>query len=254
MNVEQLETADDRPGLTLEERQRLVEEHLNLVHHVARTLTGAYLVDADYDELISAGTMGLIRAVECYDPRMGVKLSTFAIPRIRGAIQDEFRRMDPVPRTLRKRARDLAKAREDLAKVYGRPAEREEIAAHLAVDVETLHRWEAEVEAAAQLSLSDSQHDPAGRALPLADLLAGETAHDIEERINASEEARHLREAIRQLKPKERTVLALYFFEELKLSEIATVLEVTESRVSQIRTQALAKLRQALAPLRSSAA
>jgi RNA polymerase sigma factor FliA len=254
MDVLVSEGAPGRAGLDPRERERQIESHLGLVHHVARGVYHSCALDVDYDELVSAGTIGLMQALETYNPDKGAAFSTFAAPRIRGAIQDELRRLDHAPRSVRRKARDIARAREQLTKVLGRaPAERE-IAEHLGVPLDTYHRWQMDAEVAFPVSLFGStETDPQKPRLTPADVLAGADEFAIEDRLNGSEEAEYLREAILQLKEQERVVLALYYYEELKLHEIATVLGLTESRVSQIRSKALSRLREKLAPIRAAA-
>lgn len=234
------------------DRDRLVEEHLGLVHHVAGQMYRIYAIHADFDELVSAGTMGLMGAIESFEPERGVAFSSFATPRIRGAIQDELRRMDHVPRSLRRKTRDIAKAKDDLMRVLGRMPESAEIAEHLGIDLATLHRWESESESVNRVSLSGSGSDrqPKGRPMDLIETLSNGSGETEDDRLNFGEEVEFLREAIERLKDREKTVLSLYYFEELKLHQIATVLDLTESRVSQIRSKALSKLRADLAGLR----
>lgn len=232
------------------ERDRMIEEHLGLVHHVARQLARGLTVDADFDELVSAGTIGLMNALDGFDAARGLAFSTFAAPRIRGAILDELRRQDHVPRSLRRKAREIGAARDQLTRTLGRVPEDREIAEHLGVDLPTLWRWKAELEGVVHLSL----HAPAApgeRSVPnLGEQLSGESGDGIEERLNLEQETEFLRDAILRLKEQERVVLSLYYFEELKLHQIASVLGLTESRVSQIRSKAISKLRGEMAPLR----
>lgn len=236
--------------LDRETMDRMVSENLGLVHHVARQLGNAYAKQADFDELVSAGTMGLIRAVESFDASRGVAFSTYAAPRIRGAIQDEMRRVDPVPRSVRRKGRQLAVARTFLIGELGRHPSPAELAAHLGLDEATLWAWEAEVDRSAQVSLDEPAEQDSQRR-PIADSLGSASLEDIvHDRLTAAEELAAMREAILELSEQDRTVLALYYFEELKLHEIATVLGLTESRISQIRTRALGRMRSKLAPLR----
>ncbi|HEX2189979.1 MAG TPA: FliA/WhiG family RNA polymerase sigma factor [Longimicrobiaceae bacterium] len=236
-------------------RERLLTEHLGLVHHVARQLSRTLTVDADFDELVSAGSMGLMNALDNFDPSRGLAFSTFAAPRIRGAILDEMRRQDHVPRSVRRRSREIAAAREALMRVLGRAPEDREVAEHLGIDLPTFWRWTDDLEGSTLVALD---HRPGGeregKALAPAEFLAGQTHEDIEERLNGDEEARILREAIARLREQERIVLTLYYFEELKLHEIATILGLTESRVSQVRSKAVARLRGELGPLRERGA
>ncbi|HEV2641734.1 MAG TPA: FliA/WhiG family RNA polymerase sigma factor [Candidatus Elarobacter sp.] len=232
-------------------RDRLLTENLGLVHHVARQLSRTLAAKADVDEMVSAGTMGLMSALEGFDPSRGLAFSTFAAPRIRGAILDELRRQDHVPRSVRRKARELAAARETLQRIFGRAPEPQEMAEHLGVDVPTLWRWEADVENAVHLPLDRQPGDnDSGLASP-AEMLADESHDDVEEKLNREQEVALLRDAIMRLKEQERIVLSLYYFEELKLHEIAGVLGLTESRVSQIRSKALGKLKVELGPMRS---
>lgn len=233
-------------------RDQLLNEHLGLVHHVARQLSRSLSAEAELDELVSAGSVGLMSALEAFDSSRGLSFSTFAIPRIRGAMLDELRRQDHVPRSIRRKARDIGTAREALTRAHGAPPDDRAIAAHLEIDVETLWRWQSDIEGGIHLPLDRTPSDPDGRAAP-ADILPGETGEAIEDRLTLMEEVEVLRDAILELKEQERIVLSLYYFEDLKLQEIAEVLELTASRVSQIRTAALSRLRTRMAPLRQAA-
>lgn len=232
-------------------RARLLEEHLGLVHHVARQLSRTLAAKADIDEMVSAGTMGLMSALEGFDPSRGLAFSTFAAPRIRGAILDELRRQDHVPRSVRRKARDLAHARETLQRIFGRPPEPAEMAEHLGVDVATLWRWEADIENAVHIPLERQNGDADSVSATPLDLLADENQTSVEDSLTHEQEVALLREAILRLKQQERVVLSLYYFEELKLHEIASILGLTESRVSQIRSKAIGKLRGELKGMRS---
>jgi RNA polymerase sigma factor for flagellar operon FliA len=234
----------------LEARQQLLAEQLALVHFVAGQVARGLGVDVEFDELVSAGTIGLINALENFEPERGLAFSTFATPRIRGAILDELRRQDHVPRSVRRKARAINSAREQLARMGdGAPTDRE-VAACLGIDLQTLWAWQADLESAVQVPLDQSATDDESAPTP-AEVLTRNDADDVEERLTGDQEAAALREALTHMKEQERIVLTLYYYEELKLHEIATILGLTESRVSQIRSKALANLRQALAPLRT---
>ena len=149
----------------LDARNALLTENLSLVHHVARQLARGLAGEADYDELVSAGTLGLISALQSFDASRGLAFSTFAVPRIRGSILDELRRQDHVPRSVRRKSREMAAAREALGRTLGRCAEDSEIAEHLGVDVQTMWRWQADVEGAMHVPLdrtpvSDAEASP----------------------------------------------------------------------------------------------
>lgn len=233
-------------------RDELLRENLSLVHHVARQLARGLAADADIDELVSAGTMGLMSALEAFDLGRGLAFSTFAVPRIRGAILDELRRQDHVPRSVRRKTRSIAAAREMLTRTLGRSPDANEIATELGVDAETLWRWQADVEGAVHVPLDRSATDRDGTTVSPAEFLGnGEELTD--ERLTREEEIAMLRDALLALKDQERTVLSLYYFEELKAREIAEVMGVSESRISQIRSKALSQLRGALTPLQAIA-
>jgi RNA polymerase sigma factor for flagellar operon FliA len=233
-------------------RDTLLCDNLSLVHHVARQLARGLATDADVDELVSAGTMGLMSALESFDIGRGLAFSTFAVPRIRGAILDELRRQDHVPRSVRRKTRSIAAARETLTRSLGRSPALSELAAALGVDAETLWRWQADVEGAVHVPLDRTATDRDDVTVTPADILGnGEELTD--DRLTREEEVALLREALLGLKDQERTVLSLYYFEELKAREIAEVLGVSESRISQIRSKALGLLREVLAPLQASA-
>jgi RNA polymerase sigma factor for flagellar operon FliA len=231
-------------------RAHLLEEHLGLVHHVARQMSRTLAVRADFDELVSAGTIGLMTALDGFEPSRGLAFSTFAAPRIRGAILDELRKQDHVPRSIRRKTREIAHARETLMRVLGRLPDDDELCEHLGVDQQTLWRWQADIEGAHHIPLDRAPGERETHAPAPIEILSGSEESEIEDSINHEQEVHLLKDAILRLKEQERVVLSLYYFEELKLHEIAKVLELTESRVSQIRSKALSKLRVDLRPIR----
>ena len=231
-------------------RASLLQEHLGLVHHVARQMSRTLAVRADFDELVSAGAIGLMTALEGFDASRGLAFSTFAAPRIRGAILDELRRQDHVPRSIRRKTREIAASRETLMRVLGRLPSDDELCEHLGIDRDTLWRWQADVEGAHHMPIDRAPGERENRAPAPIDVLTTSDESEIEDSINHEQEVELLKEALLSLKEQERIVLSLYYFEELKLHEIAKVLELTESRVSQIRSKALGKLRGELRPIR----
>ena len=229
----------------LDARDALLTENLSLVHHVARQMARSLAADADVDEMVSAGTLGLMSALDSFDASRGLAFSTYAVTRIRGAILDELRRQDHVPRSIRRKTRDLAGAREALMRSLGRTPADADVAGQLGVDVATVWRWQADVDGAMHVSLDRTSDDQDAHRAPLAFLSADDEGADA--RLAREEEVRLLRDAIAQLKEQERTVLSLCYFEELRLHEIAAILGLTDSRVSQIRTRALGRLRESRA-------
>ena len=235
-------------------RDRLLTEHLGLVHHVARQLSRRLAVEFDFDELVSAGTIGLMNAVDSFDATRGLAFSTFAAPRIRGAILDELRRQDHVPRSIRRKSREIAAAREALMRANGLPPDDRQLADHMQIELDTLWRWQSEVEGSFFVPLDQPFNDDDRRSSTPSQSLPGITGEMIEDDLNHHQEVEVLREAIMRLKEQERIVLSLYYFDELKLHEIATILELTESRVSQIRSKAISKLRAEISSLREQVA
>jgi RNA polymerase sigma factor for flagellar operon FliA len=222
-------------------RERLLARHLPLVHHVARQVMRTLTVEVELDELVSAGSMGLMNAIDSFDRSRGLAFSTYAAPRIRGAILDDLRRSDCVPRSIRRKQRQLAAATEELSGRLDRAPVDREVAQTLDIDIETLWRWRSDTNEAVQVSLDQPINTGPGRTAMPADLIEGSNGLEAEGDLNHSEEVSVLRDEI---------ILSLYYFEELKLHEIAKVLGLTESRVSQIRSKALTTLRSRMARLR----
>lgn len=228
----------------------LVAGHVGLVHHVARQLANRLSTEADLDELVSAGSLGLLQAAESFDSSRGLSFSTFAVPRIRGAMLDELRRMDSMPRNVRRRTRAVGLARDSLAASLMRAPTNAELSRHLNVAVGELQRWEFDAHSTHACSLQQPARDEAGALL--GDLVPDERDPSIEDVLTREQEVERLKRAIAGLKEQERIVLSLSFFEELKLQEIAEVLHLSVCRISQVRTAALAKLRVALSDLRAA--
>jgi RNA polymerase sigma factor for flagellar operon FliA len=242
-----------KPSANREARQRLLGEHIGLVYHVARQLCRAKQIDIEIDELVSAGALGLIEAFEKFDPGRGLAFSTFAAPRIRGAMLDELRRQDHVPRSVRRRARELNTALDALTRMLGQSPDQDQLARTLGIDARTLVRWQAEGDGGRFIPLDrTSEGTREGSSASVEHLLSSDPG--IDEAITATQEVARLRDALVALPEQERVVLSLYYFEELKLVEIAGILEVSESRVSQIRAKAVGRLRTMLGSLRESAA
>jgi RNA polymerase sigma factor FliA len=232
-------------------RDTLITQHIGLVHHVARQMANRLSTAAELDELVSTGTVGLIQAAEAFDASRGLSFSTFAVPRIRGAILDELRRVDHVPRNVRRHHRDIGRAREALSMSLARNPTHAELSQVMQVPADMIRKWEFDAEGASLASLDQ----PARADIPdatLADTITDERALSIEDLLTHEAEVEQLKAAIASLREQERTVLALNYFEELKLQDIANVLGLSVCRISQIRTAALARLRTALTGLRAA--
>lgn len=245
--------APAKPRMTEIQRQALMAENIGLVYYVARQLSRGGRGEIELDDLVSAGAIGLTEAVDSFDPSRGLAFSTFATPRIRGAMLDELRRQDHVPRSVRRKTRDL-KAAADALNTGDHQATDSEVAAHLNVDVDTVRRWQLDVEGAVQVSLDASASQADEDAPSHAEILAGATDESIEDEVTRQQEVDVLARSLQGLTEQERLVITLYYYEDLKLHEIAMALGVSESRVSQIRTKALGKLRGDMASLRREVA
>lgn len=228
-------------------RRQLLDGYLGLVHHVAREI-GARTPAVELDELVSAGTLGLVRALESFDLSRGLAFSTYAMQRIRGAILNDLRARDWTPRSVRAKARQLGAAVASLEHRLARAPEPSEIADALGIDLATYWRWQAAVDAGVVVSLDQpSPSDRAEEGPLLRDTLDDPDAPVPGAALAKGEQMAGLHAAIGELPEKARLVLAMYYFEELNLRQIAEVLHVTESRVSQIHTQSLRQLRTLLA-------
>lgn len=237
---------DQDRGESLSHRDQLLLEHLPLVHHVAHQVVRRRGLDIDLDELVSAGTLGLLEALEKFDPSRGLAVSTFATPRIRGAILDELRRRDRLSRGARRRTREETNAREALAQEKGRSPTNTEVAGRLGVTPRELSVWQRDAQAQNPIPLDRPFMTNSGDRVTSAEVIADERQVPAQEAFERRERARILKEEILQLSQRHRLVLSLYYFEELKLHQIAGVLGVSESRVSQIRSKALRELREAV--------
>ncbi len=231
-------------------RDELLAKHAALVQYIARDLMKRLRGYVELDDLISAGTIGLIGAIENFDPGRGLAFSTFATPRIRGAILDHLRRWDHVPRSVRRKQRQIANAREKIVTRLGRDPKDHEVADALGIDLETFWRWEFDTTDAVQVALDAPIRSPNGHSPTVEQVLAGDTGAEIAEDVNGQQEREILRAEIMRLSERERQVLGLYYFEELKMHQIADILGVTESRISQIRSGILRKLRSRMGHLR----
>ena len=225
------------------ERNALVEQYLPLVRYVAARLPVTMPSSLDRDDFYSVGVLGLLHAAATYDPSRGASFKTFAYTAIRGSILDEIRRHDPVPRSRRERLRDMEQAASTLSAVLQRPASLEELGEHLGVSSAELDESLLAVHTCRMLSIDEfglSGDDP-GRSV--AQSLACEVEPDPAEYAARRDDLRKLAGAISELPNPDRHVVMLYHHEGLFLKEIGQILGVTESRVSQILSRAMARLR-----------
>lgn len=229
------------------DRDRLILHHAPLVKYVAGRLSVGISATVDTGDLISYGIFGLIEAIERFDPGHGVRFEAFAIPRIRGAIVDELRAADWVPRAVRDHARAVQTAVAELEASLGRTPGEEELAAHLGITLARLHEVLDQVSLTSLIALDELFVDDDGSRRSLADTLHDPHAVDPQRRVEHTEQRAALRRAISRLPERDRTVVVLYYLEGMTLTQIGEVIGVTESRVSQLHTKAVLALRAKLA-------
>jgi RNA polymerase sigma factor for flagellar operon FliA len=221
-------------------RTALLETYLGLVHYCAQQLTPSLPPHIERDDMVSAGTLGLVHALEHFDLDRGLAFSTYAMPRIRGAMVDELRAREWLPRTARRRRRMVLEARERAGQRLGRSPDLNEVAEEMGVAPEELRRWEQDLDIGKPVDIGGSRDGKSDLELAdeqVADPLDGMTRQSRKDA---------LREAIAALPEKQRLVISLSYLEEINLKQIGELLHITESRVSQIRAQAIQKLKQAL--------
>jgi RNA polymerase sigma factor for flagellar operon FliA len=231
------------------DKEKLVMDYLPLVKYVVDRLPVASLPQVSREDLISSGVIGLLKALESFDPSRGVKFKTYAIPRIRGAIVDELRRLDWVPRSLRKKADLLEKIHSSLERKLGRTPTDKELSRELNISQEDLYKLYTRVNYFFHISLN-SETQEEGRSL--IEKIASPDAQDPVEILKREEMRKILKKVLEELPVRERMVIVLYYYEELTLKEIGHILGISESRVSQIHGKVILKLRSALTKLRES--
>ena len=227
------------------ESDALIEAYAPVVKYVAQRLACRLPDWICLDDLISTGVVGLMDAIAKYDPTHGTTFKTYAEWRIRGAMLDELREMDWAPRTVRQKEHALTQAYADLERQHGRSVADEEVAAMLGINLDTFNDWLTDVRGVSVLSLDRPlEHDADGNPGTGLARLVDETPSPLQ-LVEAQDLRTHLAAAIDQLPEREKVVLSLYYDEELTMQEIGTVLDVTESRISQMHTKAIIHLRAA---------
>ncbi|MGD0474281.1 MAG: FliA/WhiG family RNA polymerase sigma factor [Candidatus Velthaea sp.] len=223
-------------------REEIVHKYLHLVKYVAGRISINLPPNVEINDLINDGILGLIDATEKYDDARGVKFETYAITRINGAILDALRALDWVPRAVRQRARELERVYQELEAEYGRAASPNEVAERMGLTRKELDVLMQKIRGTSVLSLEEFLPNEKGYEIPLLGTLK-DTETDVTSAVEAREVKAALVKAVEDLPPQERTVISLYYFEGLTLKEIKGVLNVSESRVSQIHAQAVIHLR-----------
>lgn len=225
---------------TQEIREQLILAYAQLVKLVAGRLSMYLGHNVEYDDLVSYGIFGLIDAIDKFDMTKNVKFETYASLRIRGAILDQIRKMDWIPRTVRQRQRKIDEAMKQVEMRTGKAATDEEIALELGVTEDELVNWQSQLKVTNVVSLSEFEEQ--GQE-PTVEIANKNRFSQPEEVVEEEELKVKLIEALDLLTEKERRVIELYYYEDLTLKEISLVLEVSESRVSQLHTKALLKMR-----------
>jgi RNA polymerase sigma factor for flagellar operon FliA len=239
----------DKPswrGLTMEEKTEYVERHSPLIRYLADRLAARLPDHINKDDLISSGVLGLIDAVDKFDPGRAIMFKTYAEFRIKGAMLDELRSLDWVPRSIRKKANQLVKLHQRLEAELKRPPSDEEAAEALEISLPDYLKLLNEVRAVNILDLDAFKAvDKSGarESRDIYDILSDENTLDALTVISQGEVRDVLAQAVEELAEKERLVVTLYYHEELTMKEIGQVLGYTESRISQIHTKSLLRLR-----------
>ncbi len=219
-------------------REQQIIEHLSMVKRIARSIAVRVPGSVDPADLESAGTIGLIRAVDAFDPTRGVVFEAFASKHVRGAILDHLRAQDPLPYSTRVKVRRIEKGLLDLQRVHGRPPTDDELSVEIGIPPDEIGRIMAQARGATLFSLNEmNEVDMEGRST------AGEEGSDALCELERKQMAELLVASIQTLPRTERLVLSLYYFERLKMREIGNLLDLTESRVSQIHAKAITILR-----------
>lgn len=231
-------------GFDPHEREALIVKYAYLVQHIARRMARRLPSSVSVDELASAGSLGLIDAVDKYDEKREVTLKTYAQYRIKGAILDELRNMDWYSRSMRKKIQDIEKAVKEVEARKGGPAEEQEIADQLGVALEKYQKMLSDLHGAALLNLDsyirNSDNDSLSKRRFQENLRSDD---DPGKSVARRELKMALVKAVKSLSEKEQLVISLYYYEELTLREIGEVMSLTESRICQIHSMAMIRLR-----------
>ncbi len=232
--------------LTLEEQQQLVMQYAPLVRRVARSLPLEIPGLLEFEDAVGYGTCGLVEAVRRYDPAKGTNFHAYAVRRIRGSMIDAFRRMDRLSRTMRQKARDVQRAQSQLESSLGRTPVEVEVAAHMGV---TIAQYRDAVSNARWVTVSLDrmlEKDDDGDSFPAAEKPTADEDIDFTRSFEEKELYEDLIRAVKGLPERERLVVSLYYVEKLTMKDIAAVLSVSETRVSQLHGQAVKRLRRQL--------
>ena len=231
------------PTATTYNKDELLRRFAPLVRHVVERVAATLPKTVDHEDLYSAGVLGLLDAHAKFDARKGVKFETYAVWRIKGAVLDQLRALDWVSRSMRRKARTLDGVTQRLDQRLGRAASEDEVARELKMTRGDFYRLLDHVRGAVLVSLDESRTGDDHESTTLADHLADPNAIDFEARLEDAQTREMLLRTLNQLPEQERLVVALYYYEHLTLKEIGRTLGISESRVSQVHTRAMSRLR-----------
>ncbi len=229
--------------LSNDQKRGIIQEYSPLVKFIAQKIAVRLPANIELDDLMSAGVIGLMDAIDKYDPARDNKFKTYAEFRIRGAILDELRAQDWIPRSMREKAKGIERSFQKLEQKLGRSVTEEEVAKDLGMELGEFQSALQQCKSVSLLSLDEvGTFSNGDRKSLLALLEAGRESNPMVQ-LAGNELREQLAKAIEELPEKQRMVLSLYYYEDLNLKEIGDILEVTESRVSQLHTQAVLRLR-----------
>ncbi|MBI5561960.1 MAG: FliA/WhiG family RNA polymerase sigma factor [Deltaproteobacteria bacterium] len=225
------------------DREKLLNDHMHLVKIIAYQVAVNLPPHVDVNDLIGAGMIGLMEALERFDAGRGVQFNTYASIRVRGAIMDELRSMDWMTRSMRDKSNNLERAYGEVERRTGRPAEAEEVAKALHISTEELHSMLSEVASLGVLNLEDMGVAGSDEGMDILDCIKDPNGADPVAAAKLMELKKTVSEAVAGLPEKEKLIIALYYYDELTLKEIGKVMEITESRVCQLHSQTMHRLK-----------
>ena len=241
-----------RKNKSLKLREYFVKKYAPLVKYVAGKVAVGMPHNVEFDDLVSYGTFGLLDAIEKFDPSKEVKFKTYAMTRVRGAIFDELRNIDWIPRSIRQKAKKVEKIIVELENKMGRTVDDQEIADELELPLEDFHQLISKISGTSLISLNDVWYGKDdSEELSVLETIESPVNTNPDIMIEREEVKDMIVEAIQKLPEKEKKVVVLYYYEDLTLKEIGEVLEVTESRVSQLHTKAIMRLRGKLSQIKN---
>jgi RNA polymerase sigma factor FliA len=237
-----------RETCSVESRNTLIERYLPLVKYNAERIWARLPDGVELDDLISSGTFGLMDAIDAFDLNRGVKFETYCVPRIRGAMLDELRTMDWVPRLVRSKASKVEDARKKLEAELGRPPRAEELATKLSIPLDQLQAFVGEATAVSLVSLNKKWYETDSyKDVREIDILEDKKAEDPTHRLQNRD---LMRLVTKGLNRNERLILILYYYEDMTMKEIGATLDLSESRVSQMHSSIVARLQSQLSKRR----